>query len=256
MVIAAGRKERLTSLAGVALLHLVLGWALLLSLAPALVKSVSEPLGVFNIREVPPPPPEPEVEPVAVRVAQPAPAPAPAKASGMAAPVALRREAPPVVAPKRVVEDNVAPPVAAGLVPASAGSSGTFSSDSEGSGTGSGGSGSGSGSGTAGSGMGGGGSGGAGKAVKRAELRGGTITRRDYPKAANGAQGAVEMELAISPSGAVTGCTVTRSSRNAVLDAATCRLVRQRFRFTPARDAEGNAVADVKGWRQRWWQGD
>jgi protein TonB len=31
-------------------------------------------------------------------------------------------------------------------------------------------------------------------------------------------------------------------------------LIRQRFRFTPARDAQGNPVPSEQGWRQRWWQ--
>jgi len=257
VAIAAGRKERLTSLAGVALLHLIAGWALLLSLAPTFVRSVSEPLGVFNIREIPPPPPEPEPQPKAKRV--PAPAPAPARPSGLSAPPAPRRVAPPVVAPKRIVERRVPPRVAAAVVPASGSGSSAFSSARDGTGTGSGGAGSGTGSGSAGSGSGGGGSGGggrggSGRAVTAPELRSGSITARDYPRAANGHQGTVGTRIAVSASGAVIGCTVTRSSGNAVLDATTCGLIRQRFRFTPARDAQGNAVPDVKGWQQRWWR--
>jgi protein TonB len=245
----ADRKERLTSLAGVALLHLVLGWALLLSLAPALVQSVSEPLGVFNVREAPPPPPleEPEVK-TKVKL-QPEPGPVPKQPEGAAA--APPRQAPPVVAPKRVVEREN-PAVAAGLIPSSGGDSGGIAANAFGSGGS--GSGSGSGSGTAGSGSGGGGSGGTGRAVVRAKQRGGSILPRDYPRAANGKQGVVETRLTVSATGAVTGCTVTRSSGNDVLDATTCRLIRQRFRFTPARDAQGNPVPDVHGWQQRWWQ--
>lgn len=252
MALTANRKERLTSLAGVALLHLALGWALLLSLAPALVQNVSDPLDVFNVREVPPPPPD--MPPAPKLKTEPEPGPAPPEPEGASAPPAMRREAPPVAASKRVADRDVPPPVAAGLVPFGAGSSGDSSSDSDGDGTGSGGSGSGSGSGNAGSGSGGGGSGGTGAAVVRPQWRSGAITRRDYPKAANGDQGVVEARLTVSATGSVTGCSVTRSSGNAVLDATTCRLIRQRFRFTPARDARGNAVPDEKGWRQRWWR--
>jgi len=255
VTLTADRKARLTSLAGVSLLHLLFGWALLLSFAPALVRSVSEPLGVFNVREVPPPPPEPAVEPPAERVRKPARAPRESRPAS--APPAPARQAVAVAEPKRRIERDVAPPVAAGLVPTSAGSPGSFSSNAggQGSGTGSGGTGSGTGSGTAGSGSGGGsGGGGAGKAIVRAQLRGGSIVPRDYPRAANGSQGTVEARLAVSAAGAVTGCTVSRSSGNAVLDATTCRLIRQRFRFTPARDAQGNPVPSEQGWRQRWWQ--
>jgi protein TonB len=212
VTLTADRKARLTSLAGVSLLHLLFGWALLLSFAPALVRSVSEPLGVFNVREVPPPPPEPAVEPPAERVRKPARAPQETRPAS--APPAPARQAVAVAEPKRRIERD-----------------------------------------EAGSGSGGGsGGGGAGKAIVRAQLRGGSIVPRDYPRAANGSQGTVEARLAVSAAGAVTGCTVSRSSGNAVLDATTCRLIRQRFRFTPARDAQGNPVPSEQGWRQRWWQ--
>ena len=37
-------------------------------------------------------------------------------------------------------------------------------------------------------------------------------------------------------------CTVLRTSGYEVFDNATCRLIEQRFRYTPARDASGRAV--------------
>jgi protein TonB len=243
----ADRRERLASFAGVALLHLLLGWALLLSLAPALVRSVSEPLGVFNLREAPPPPPfeEPEVK------QEPEPGPAPEEPAGESA--APPRQAPPVVAPKRVVEREN-PAVAAGLIPSSGGDSGGVSANASGTGGSGSGTGSGSATGTAGTGSGGGGTGGSGAAVVRPKLRSGAILPRDYPRAAAGAQGMVQTQLTVGASGAVTGCRVTRSSGNAVLDATTCRLIRERFRFTPARNAQGSPVPDVHGWQQRWWR--
>ena len=249
MALTADRKERLTSLAGVALLHLVLGWALLVSFAPTLVRSVSDPIAVFNVRETPPPPPpEQPPEPEAKREPQPVPA-APAP-DGAAAPPAARRAALTVTPSERVLDRDVSPAEAAGLIPAS-GRSGMFNSESQSDGAGSGKSGSGSGSGSAGSGS---GSGGTGVATVRPRLRGGNITRRDYPKAANGNQGVVEARLNVSAAGVVTTCTISRSSGNAVLDATTCQLIRQRFRFDPARDAQGNAVPYVQGWQQRWWR--
>jgi len=257
MSITADRKERLASLAGVALLHVLIGWALLLSLSPRLVQGVSESLDVFNVREAPPPPLDriqPQVR-TPVETPEPQPAPAPAQAEGAAAP-----PAPIAAAPHKVVRD-VPPPVAAGIVPSSGGEVSALSgrADWMGTGSGSGGEGSGTGSGTAGSGTGGGGTGGAGSGgtgtvVARAKLRGGKIVPADYPRAANGAQGVVEANLSVNAAGAVTACRVTRSSGNRVLDETTCRLIRERFRFAPARDAEGRAVADVHGWRQRWWR--
>jgi protein TonB len=41
----------------------------------------------------------------------------------------------------------------------------------------------------------------------------------------------------------VTGCTITRSTGHAPLDAATCELVTKRARFDAARDTSGRAAA-------------
>ncbi len=49
--------------------------------------------------------------------------------------------------------------------------------------------------------------------------------------------------LAIDARGKVTGCTVTRSTGHAPLDAATCDLVTKRARFDAARDGSGKPVA-------------
>jgi TonB family protein len=72
------------------------------------------------------------------------------------------------------------------------------------------------------------------------------ITDDDYPAAAirAGEEGTVGTALDISPEGRVTACTITRSSRSAVLDSSTCRLLRARARFTPARDSSGRPVPD------------
>ena len=237
----SGRTGRLASLAGVVLLHLLIGWALLLGLAPHFTRSPSEALSVFEIPAEPPPPPVVEVEPTPVEREKVRAEPA---TEGRATPIP-RPPTPMVRTPVKASED-VSPAVAAGLIPANSGS-GAGSASSGGGGIGSG-SGAGTGSGTKGSGTGGGG------AVARARLRGGSITPRDYPRQANGAQGMVVARLDVDATGQVTACRVTRSSGNAILDATTCRLIRERFRFTPARDAAGNAVPDVQGWQQRWWR--
>lgn len=69
----------------------------------------------------------------------------------------------------------------------------------------------------------------------------------DYPAAAlrNNEQGRVAFALAIDANGRVNGCRITRSSGSAALDAATCRIMRARARYTPARDARGIAVPDA-----------
>lgn len=58
-----------------------------------------------------------------------------------------------------------------------------------------------------------------------------------------GLSGSARFTLAIDARGAVTDCSVTRSTGHAVLDAATCQLVTRRARFEPARDSAGKPVA-------------
>ena len=45
---------------------------------------------------------------------------------------------------------------------------------------------------------------------------------------------------------------MTRSSGNADLDAATCPVVRKRFRYEPARDAFGRPVPGVENGALEW----
>ncbi|HEX8263273.1 MAG TPA: TonB family protein [Allosphingosinicella sp.] len=76
----------------------------------------------------------------------------------------------------------------------------------------------------------------------------------DYPAAAIAAreQGTVEFMLEVAATGLVQGCTVTGSSGSEALDSATCGVLAQRARFTPARGPGGIPVPDrVKG-RVRW----
>jgi protein TonB len=80
----------------------------------------------------------------------------------------------------------------------------------------------------------------------RANL-GSYVSDADYPTDAirREEQGATRFKLAVGPDGRVTSCTVTASSGSAALDLATCRLMKSRARFAPARDSSGNAVADA-----------
>ena len=61
------------------------------------------------------------------------------------------------------------------------------------------------------------------------------------------------MRFRIETTGRVTRCRVTRSSGDTMLDATTCRLIEERFRFRPATNAAGETIASDYGWRQRWW---
>jgi len=76
----------------------------------------------------------------------------------------------------------------------------------------------------------------------------------DYPAEAirRGEQGIVAYALNVDEAGRVSACRITESSGSAVLDEATCRILRERARFTPARDRRGRAVPDRVAGRTRW----
>lgn len=72
------------------------------------------------------------------------------------------------------------------------------------------------------------------------------FSERDYPRSARKARedGIVAFRLEVSGSGRIKECIVTASSGSATLDAATCRLLRARARFEPARDERGRTRPD------------
>jgi protein TonB len=76
----------------------------------------------------------------------------------------------------------------------------------------------------------------------------------DYPAAAlrGNDQGTTGFSLTIGTSGRVEGCTVTSSSGSAALDQATCRILRSRARYTPARDENGNPTSGRDSGRVTW----
>ncbi|MGN6820344.1 MAG: energy transducer TonB [Sphingomonas sp.] len=80
------------------------------------------------------------------------------------------------------------------------------------------------------------------------------VTADDYPAAVKrkGESGTVAFALSIDANGMVAACEVTLSSRVALLDETTCRLLTERARFTPARDAAGNAVAGTFSSKFHW----
>ncbi len=81
-----------------------------------------------------------------------------------------------------------------------------------------------------------------------AVMQGGWISDADYPAAAmeSGQQGVVRVRFQVTPQGNVGECAVAAPSGSAALDARTCEIIVQRFRFAAARDTEGKPVAE---WR-------
>jgi protein TonB len=82
----------------------------------------------------------------------------------------------------------------------------------------------------------------------------GTVSNADYPASAlrAGEEGTAVVALDVRQDGRVGFCRVTRSSGSAALDAASCRLMIERPRFEPPRDASGNPTVAVVGRAIRW----
>lgn len=80
------------------------------------------------------------------------------------------------------------------------------------------------------------------------------VSDEDYPSnaARNEEQGTTRFRLVVGANGKVTDCTVTSSSGSSALDSATCRLMRQRARFEPARDSDGRPTGDTVTSAIRW----
>ena len=80
-----------------------------------------------------------------------------------------------------------------------------------------------------------------------AAITGGSISDRDYPRAAlsAGEQGNVRIRYLVTERGRVAECTIEQSSGSAALDQRSCAIWTQRVRFRPARNASGRAVPET-----------
>jgi protein TonB len=80
--------------------------------------------------------------------------------------------------------------------------------------------------------------------VPRANI-GSYISNDDYPVSAlsRNEEGSVRFRLTVGADGRVTNCVITSTSGSAALDNATCRIMRSRARFTPARSASGDPTS-------------
>jgi protein TonB len=212
----------------------VLGALLLggLAVRPDTVESPAIRVLDFSL---PPPAPEPEPQAKPARRNRP---------GGAAAPPNLKSRATEVTSPLPApipTPQIIVAPIAATGSEASSGNAPVA-----GPGAGAGGTGNGTGSGGAGNGDGDGGT--------VLEWVGGRIKGSDYPRAAfrAGASGTVYLRFTVGVKGRVTDCTVTRSSGNLDLDETTCRLIVQRFRYKPSRDANGRPYPDVVTGSHEW----
>jgi protein TonB len=216
-------RDRLKSAGGVGLLHALIGYVLLTGLGYRPSDAVPAALKLFTVHEEPPPPPAEPARPDVEKKTRKA---KPKDAEGAASPANLRNTPPEIVAPKPEIPLPVPPPIptapAAGQGSAMAAGAAMVP----------------------GHGTGGGGGGGMGS---RARWLSGSIDSSDYPDSAYRARrgGTVHLRFTVAPTGRISDCTVTRSSGSRELDSVTCRLILRRFRYRPARNAEGRPIAST-----------
>jgi protein TonB len=223
-------RERLAALAAVVLVQAVLALVLLSGFRVDFrhPEDVVERLIAVTLAEPPPPPPPPPQ-------AQPKPKPKRDQASAPkdefqnpgGTPGPKPAHAPPLVKPIVAVRPSAAP---------SGGGAGTGPAAGVGAGGGTGGEGYGGGGGT------------------DLEQIAGEITPRDYPRHLREADigGVVGLSFRVEPTGLVSRCNITRSSGVPELDALTCRLIVQRFRYRPSTDRYGRPIADTVDGEHEW----
>jgi protein TonB len=209
------RSRNLPSIAGVAAVHALLGYALISGLATDFIKQVTPVFTVKSIEADPTPPPIPAAQP-------PKADPASEKVTSVALPAdlpAIPREPVIVAVPGTGLERTVDPVVVPlpRLAPPQPQVSRAAGAQVQGN-------------------------------------RATWITTDDYPSAAlrAGDEGIVVISVRVGADGRVAGCTVTGSSGHPALDAATCRLYQRRARFTPSRDDAGRAIESSYTDRVRW----
>lgn len=238
-------RDRIKSLLLVTAFHLLLGYALVTGLGVNVAEVVSDNLKSFNVIEADPPPPLPDPPPPQEQSKREAEAPKP---EGAASPKNIAATPSPVIVPPPRIPLPVPPTIIVAPVPGQGAQANAGAAPTPGPGTGSGGQGTGTGSGNSGS-----GSGGGGIAVHASRIRG-DISRRDFPRDAYraGASGTTFVRLLIGTDGRVSQCTIDESSGHAALDALTCDLMRKRFLYEPARDAQGRPVPETVYRAQVW----
>ena len=224
-------RERVAALAAAALVQLTLGLALLSGLRVQIVHAseAAERLIEIALPRPPAPQPRPRPQPTAHHHVSAAPRAQQKHRGGSPGPHVAA--APPSVTPAVALRPSAAP-----------------SGGGRGAGTAIG---AGAGGGTGGQGYGDEGGG------TDLEKIAGDILPSDYPKRLGnaGIGGRVSVIFTVETNGRVTGCHVTRSSGIAELDALTCRLMEQRFRFRPSTDRYGRPIRDEVDWDHDWIAG-
>ena len=225
------KEDRAKALAGVALVHVVLGAIILTGLNVENVRHVVEQLKTFDITEEPPPPPQP-----------PPPQPRADRAKDEEGAAGKKAEPSPVVVPKPKIEVPAKPPVVAAPV---AGTGSATQSGAANAGTGPG-------AGGTGSGRGGGGTGDFTGFTPARLIR--NLNHGDYRQLAAGRMpnGRATVAITVDPTGVPTNCRIMRSSGDPAVDAGLCPLITRRLRFRPAMDAQRRPITYSLNYTADW----
>lgn len=218
----------MASVAGVVLVHALIGYALLTGLRLDLPRRAAETLKLIDLLPMPDPPKPKAPQPHRIQSARP---------EGAASPPNLRAEPTQIVLPPPVVKLPSPTPMTVAPIAGTRNAPSAGSADIPGPGYGAGGFGNGRGAGGEGDGDGDGGW------VPPRQIKG-RIRDSDYPRAAGeqGIGGTVGVRFQVEADGRVSHCDVERSSGSKELDETTCRLIVERFRFRPSLDPEGRPV--------------
>ena len=213
----ANRKQmgsnRTVAIIIVALIHVVLGYALVTGLAYNVLKKAADDLKTFDVEDEPPPPPEEPPPPEKMETPPPPEVAAPpplVRIDTVAPPIQTVPNPPPVI---QTPVYRPAPPAPAAPPPprvsqaASAkGNLLSLFSDED---------------------------------YPQSAIR-------------NEESGTTAVRLTIGPDGRVSDCSITSSSGSSSLDSTTCSILRRRARFTPAKDQAGNPISDTYPQRIKW----
>lgn len=232
----ASVQDRLWSALGTAIIVGLLGYLLVVGMTVDMRVQAERAIALVAFRA--PPPPTPRVKTI-VR-------PKAGRPSSAASPRNLRNKATPIVVPPPLIALPRPSPVIVALKPGTGMAASNGASDRAGPGQGAGGN---------GNGLGGGGNGdGDGGGDTAPEQIRGRLKYSDLPADLrdSGKSFAVSVRYAVETSGRIGDCSITRSSGSAELDALTCQLIQQRFRFRPSRDADGNPVESIVEENHSW----
>lgn len=214
----ANRKQmssnRTAAIVIVALIHVVLGYALVTGLAYNVIKKAAEDLKTFDVEDEPPPPPEEPPPPPENQPTPPPPqvvAPPPIVRTNLAPPPVVATP----VAPPPVITETARPAPPAPPAPPKPVIS---------------------------------------QAAKAKGNLLSLFSDDDYPQAAirNEEQGTTSFKLTIGPDGRVSDCQITGSSGSSALDGATCSILKRRARYTPAKLADGSPTTGTDSGRIKW----